>query len=423
MGAEIVGISRDVRMSDVLVSYDFPPMIGGAHSWLYELYRRWPTEVQVLTAEYSRDEFGATREREFDAQTHGSLRISRTARTSLQIDLFSGRYVRSLWQQTGQIQALSRLGGTRSVGCDVVHALRAFPEGVAGWLCCRRNSRSKRLVTYVHGEEILVSQTSRQLTMLANRVYRDSDLVIANSESTRRILADAYPGVESLTVHPGVDVSRYANVVSDGSRRRTEYGWPKDTVVVLTLARMEARKNHAMVIRSVAKLRAEGIPVALICGGEGPEREMLKRLVEELHVNEWVRLIGAVEEKEKPKLFSSADLFAMPSITVGAMIEGFGIVFLEAAAAGLPTVCGKTGGQGEAVLNGKSGIAVDGESLEAVANAIRRLACSGELRKEFGDAGRKWAAENDWDVLGSRVQSAIRGMENFGSENPRATQR
>ena len=404
-------------MSDVLVSYDFPPMIGGAHSWLYELYRRWPTEVQVLTAEYARDEYGANREREFDAKTHGSLRISRTARTSHQIELFSGKYVLSLWQQTRQIQTLSKYSGARPAGCDVIHALRAFPEGVAAWLCFRKNRKSKRLVTYVHGEEILVSQTSRQLTILAKRVYRDSHLLIANSESTRRMLADAYPGVESVSIHPGVDVKKFTKVMNGGSNYKIKRDWPDETVIVLTLARMEERKNHAMVIRAVAKLRAGGIPVALICGGEGPEREMLGALVEELHVSRWVHFIGTVAEADKPGLFSSADIFAMPSIAVGSMIEGFGIVFLEAAAAGLPTICGNTGGQTEAVLNGISGLAVDGESLDAVANAMKKLSCNAGLRREFGDAGRNWAAKNDWEILSKKVQSEIRQVKNFGSVN------
>ena len=410
-------------MSDVLVSYDFPPMIGGAHSWLYELYRRWPTEVQVLTAEYARDEYWASREREFDALTHGSLRISRTAKTSHQIDLLSGKYVVSLWQQAGQIQTLAGSSNTRSAGCDVIHALRAFPEGVAGWLCCRRRPHSTRLVTYVHGEEILVSQTSRQLTMLAKRVYRDSDLVIANSESTRRMLADAYPGVESVNIHPGVDVSKFSNTPNSGMCYRSKCGWPDDTVVVLTLARMEERKNHAMVIRAVAKLRAEGIPVALICGGDGSERERLAALVEDLQMSQWIRLIGVVAEKDKPSLFSSADIFAMPSITVGAMIEGFGIVFLEAAAAGVPTISGNTGGQKEAVLHEKTGISVDGESLGAVVSAIKRLACNVDLRRAFGEAGRRWAAENDWDVLGKQVQSAVQYVTNCYSTDPRTRQR
>ena len=395
-------------MSDVLVSYDFPPMIGGAHSWLYEIYRRWPTEVQVLTAKYSERESEASRQRSFDSLDHGALRIARRADTTHQIDLRSIQYLRSLWHQTSEIGRLARSHRPLREEIGVVHALRAFPEGVAAWLCWQLSPRKRRLVTYVHGEEILVSQTSRQLAILANRVYQDSDLVIANSESTRRILAEAYPGVESVSIHPGVDVRRFSEVRDFREEYRSAHGWPKETIVILTLARMEPRKNHAMVIRALAKLRAKNIPVALICGGDGPEMEALRCLAEELCMSQWVHFSGSVLEEDKPNLFASADIFAMPSITVGEMIEGFGIVFLEAAAAGLPSVCGNTGGQGEAVLNGRSGLTVDGGSLEAVASVIERLACNFELRREYGEMGRKWAAENGWEVLSEKVQSAVR---------------
>ena len=410
-------------MSDVLVSYDFPPMIGGAHSWLYEIYRRWPTDVDVLTAKYSENENEAERQRSFDSISHGSLRVARRADTKHQIDLRSYHYLRSLWHQASQIGSLagSHLSSGAEIG--VIHALRAFPEGVAAWLCWRRNRRTRRLVTYVHGEEILVSQTSRQLAMLANRVYQDSDLVIANSENTRKLLARTYSRVESVSIHPGVDVKRFSQVGDLRGVYRNARGWPPETVVVLTLARMEPRKNHAMVIRAITQLRAEGVPVALICGGDGPERKALETLAIELNVVPWVQFAGSIAEEEKPVLFSSADIFAMPSVSVGDMIEGFGIVFLEAAAAGLPTVCGISGGQREAVLNGKSGFAVDGDSLEAVAHAVKRLATNGALRRTFGDAGRKWAAENDWEILGKKVQSVVRQIACGGSPNWRATQR
>ena len=410
-------------MSDVLVSYDFPPMIGGAHSWLYEIYRRWPTDVDVLTAKYSENENEAERQRSFDSISHGSLRVARRADTTHQIDLRSYHYLWSVWHQASQIGSLA--GSHRSSGAEigVIHALRAFPEGVAAWLCWRRNRRTRRLVTYVHGEEILVSQTSRQLAMLANRVYQDSDLVIANSENTRKLLARTYSRVESVSIHPGVDVKRFSQVWDLRQAYRTACGWPPKTAVVLTLARMEPRKNHAMVIRAVAKLRAEGVPVALICGGDGPERKALETLASDLNVAPWVQFTGSISEEEKPRLFSSADIFAMPSVSVGAMIEGFGIVFLEAAAAGLPTVCGNSGGQREAVLNGKSGFAVDGESLEAVADAIKQLASNSDLRHTLGDAGRRWAAENDWEVLGARVQSAVRQVARARALDKRTSQR
>jgi phosphatidylinositol alpha-1,6-mannosyltransferase len=394
-------------MSDVLVSYDFPPMIGGAHSWLYEVYRRSPTEVNVLTAKYSENENEASLQRSFDRAAHGALRIARTADTTYQIELRSYHYLRTLWHQASEIGRLAGSHRRSRSEIHVIHALRAFPEGVAAWLFCRRNRRTGRLVTYVHGEEILVSQTSRQLSMFANRVYRDSDLVIANSENTRALLASIYPGVESVSIHPGVDVKRFSEAKDFRSGIRDAQGWPQDTVIVLTLARMEPRKNHAMVIRAVAKLRAQGMPVALICAGDGPERNVLESLATELCVAPWIRFVGSVAEEEKPTLFSSADIFAMPSVSVGAMIEGFGIVFLEAAAAGLPTVCGNSGGQGEAVLDGKSGFVVDGESLEAVAGAIGQFATNENLRREFGAAGRRWAAENDWEVLSRKIQAAV----------------
>lgn len=408
-------------MTDVLVSYDFPPMIGGAHSWLYEIYRRWPTDVDVLTAKYSKSENEASRQRSFDSTDHGALRIARTADTTHQIDLRSYHYLRSLWRQASEIGRLA--GNRRSSGPEVgvIHALRAFPEGVAAWLCWRRNRRARRLVTYVHGEEILVSQTSRQLAMLANRVYQDSDLVIANSENTRKILAAAFSGIESVSIHPGVDIKRFSQVGDLREAYRIARGWPPETVVVLTLARMEPRKNHAMVIRAITKLRAEGLPLGLICGGDGPERKALETLAHELGVASWVQFVGSIAEEEKPSLFSSADIFAMPSVSVGAMIEGFGIVFLEAAAAGLPTVCGNSGGQREAVLNGKSGFSVDGESLEAVAQAIKLLAQDSDLRHTLGDAGRKWAAENDWEILSEKVQSAVQQVTRTRAPDKRTT--
>ena len=410
-------------MSDVLVSYDFPPMIGGAHSWLYEIYRRWPTDVDVLAANYSENESEADRQRSFDRMAHGALRVARRADTTHQIDLRSYHYLRSVWHHASQIGRLVESHRTSGAEIGVIHALRAFPEGVAAWLYWRRNRRKRRLVTYVHGEEILVSKTSRQLAMLANRVYQDSDLVIANSENTRKILATTYSGVESVSIHPGVDIKRFSHVGDLGEAYRAARGWPPETVVVLTLARMEPRKNHAMVIRAITKLRAEGLPVGLICGGDGPEREALETLASELNVAPWVQFTGSISEEEKPRLFSSADIFAMPSVSVGAMIEGFGIVFLEAAAAGLPTVCGNSGGQEEAVLNGKSGFAVDGESLEAVANAIKRLAGNSDLRRAFGDAGRLWAAENDWEILGDKVQSAVRDVARARVHDKRTIQR
>ena len=341
------------------------------------------------------------------AAAHGVLKISRRAHVLPRFDVFSLKYPGFLWGQISAIRELLQAGDCDDANGATIHALRAVPEGLAAWIYCRAHPGTTRLVTYVHGEEVLVSQTSRQLRFLSRRVYKDSDLVIANSESTRRILEHAFPNVKSACIHPGVDARAFRAVRGVRESVRSKLEFQEDTIVVLILARMEARKNHAMVIRAIGKLRQEGIPMALICGGGGPEREALDRLTSELGLTQHVRFVGVVSEQEKPLIYSAADIFAMPSITVGEMIEGFGIVFIEAAAAGLPTICGMTGGQREAILEGKSGFSVEGTVLDDVVEKIRQLAVNPGLRRQFGDAGLTLAEQHDWEVLVQKVRSEV----------------
>lgn len=382
-------------------------MIGGAHTWLYEIYRRWPTEVRVLAAEYSKDHRESHEQREFDHSASGILKISRRARVLPQFDALSLRYASFLWDQLLAIREFAGNKGKQGPVRTTIHSLRAVPEGLPAWLYSKMHPRTTSLVTYVHGEEVLVTQTSRQLRFFARQIYEDSHLVIANSENTRRVLAEAFPQVRSVCIHPGVDTVSYRVARGERKRYRSLLGWPADTIVVLTLARMEPRKNHAMVIRAIAKLRAEQLPIALVCAGDGPERTKVEELAAKLGVSDWVRFIGQVSERDKPILYSAADIFAMPAITVGEMIEGFGIVFVEAAAAGLPTICGLTGGQREAIRDGETGYAVDGTSLDAVASGIRELATKPALRRRFGYAGLKLAAEHDWNVLSKKIQEEV----------------
>jgi phosphatidylinositol alpha-1,6-mannosyltransferase len=170
---------------------------------------------------------------------------------------------------------------------------------------------------------------------------------------------------------------------------------------------MEPRKNHATVIEAIHRLRRDGLSVAYICGGDGQENEKLVRLAEKLGISQLVHFPGALSEEEKILTFCASHIFAMPSIQVDEMIEGFGIVFLEAAAAGIPSIAGVSGGQCEAVLNGKTGYAVNGRKVDEVANAIRKLAGDPALRKNMGQEGIRWAAENDWERVAERIFSAV----------------
>lgn len=393
------------RTTDIAVCYDFLPKIGGAHLWFYEVYRRWPSEVRVLTGQFSSERSEAEREREFDRIEHGSLRILREIRPLEQIDLLSPQCLRTFWSQAKSIGRAGDDGFVR------LHALKALPEGFAAYLYKRLRPRSSRLITYAHGEEVLVARSSRQLKAMAKRVYAASDLIIANSENTKRIVLELCPRARVVCIHPGVDTAAFSPGNPDSRAYRARWNWPTDMVIVCTVGRMEPRKNQAAVIRAVSQLRQQGLPLAYVCAGSGPEIESLRQLAGELSLRDWVRFTGVVPESEKPLLYSAADLYAMPSIHVGQMIEGFGIVFLEAAAAGLPSVSGNTGGQPEAVLDGQTGLVIDGTRPDQVVAAVGRLARAPALRAQMGRAGRDWAIQHDWQQVVRKTLALIAGIE------------
>ena len=400
-----VGLSHDQHAAtDIVISQDFPPQIGGAHAWLYETYSRWKSAVVVLTKNYSRDARLGADEREFDRASHGSLRIVRQILPPGDLSLLSPRCLLSYIRQLRSIWRLARPGRV------TLHCLRAFPDGFGGALYKLLQPRSATLVVYCHGEEVLIANTSRQLRLMARYSYATADLIIANSESTRSLVEKLCPNNKTICVHPGVDPAGFRVCAQAAARYRASWGWPAGTIVLATVARMEPRKNHRMGIEVLHKLRAEGVPLAFVCAGEGEERLRLQELAEKMDLRDWIRFPGAISEPEKRLLFAACDVFIMPSIQVGEMIEGFGMVFLEAAAAGVPVVCGNTGGQPEAVLDMQTGMVVDGRDVNDVASAVRNLATNPELRRRMGERGRLWAAEHAWKHVVERTRQAIQDV-------------
>ena len=396
-GQPALSPTADCPRVDIVITHDFQPKIGGAHHWLYEVYRRWPLPVSLLT------EFGPPNHSANDLATPSDAKLN-IVRGLAPIDDINVLSLACLRHYYHNFRLAVRVTGRRHV---MSHCLRAFPEGALGLLLKMRGGSSARLITYAHGEEILIAHTSRQLRLLAQQVYRHSDLVIANSENTRRLVRELCSDATVACIHPGVDVAAFTRPDADAKKYRAQLGWPADTFIVSTVARMEARKNHTTVIQAVSELRKQGIPAAYICGGEGEEKERLVALARSLCVQEWIRFPGRVTEQEKKWIYGVSDVCAMPSVRVGAMIEGFGIVFLEAAAAGIPSICGRDGGQPEAVIDGKTGFVVDGDSLPAVCQAIRLLAADPDLRSRMGRDARAWAATHDWQEVVTRTLKAL----------------
>ncbi len=175
-------------------------------------------------------------------------------------------------------------------------------------------------------------------------------------------------------------------------------------VLLLSVGRLQARKGHDLVLRALARLAPGDPRVRYVVIGDGPERQRLEQLARQLRVADRVAWAGIVATHELPACYASADVFVHPNRVEGADFEGFGIVFLEAAASGLAAIGGRSGGVPEAIEDGRTGLLVSGTDAEELARAIVRLAGDAAARRLMGEAGRARALQEfSWERAARRV--------------------
>ena len=151
---------------------------------------------------------------------------------------------------------------------------------------------------------------------------------------------------------------------------------------------------------------------ALLLVGGGRHRAALENLAERLRVKSSVLFTGSVPSRDLPAYYDAGDVFAMPCRTRrhGLDVEGFGIVYLEASASGLPVIAGDSGGAPDAVLAGQTGYVADGTSAAAVAGRVIGLLCEPERAAAMGDKGRAWVeAEWRWELVAERLECILAG--------------
>lgn len=245
-----------------------------------------------------------------------------------------------------------------------------------------------------HGAEITIPAAVPLVRQLVRYPLKRADVLFAVSEFTRR-------RVERLTKRP-VDVigAGVASAFTSGSA-------PVDPPVVIgCVSRFVPRKGQRRVLEAVASLRKEGLDVSALLVGKGRDERRLRSLAERLGVP--TRFEIAVAFADLPTLYRQMHVFAMPcrSRWFGLEAEGFGVVFLEAAASGLPVVAGDSGGAPETVDPGRTGFVVDGS--DSLVEALRQLVLDPELRSSMGAAGSARAAERySWSATGARFAAGF----------------
>jgi glycosyltransferase involved in cell wall biosynthesis len=366
------GARKIVRMRILLVNYEYPPLGGGGGVLTRTLVSELALDhdVTVLTSGGR----GAPGE-SFDDGAR-VLRVPVVGRRE------TSRA--SLASMVSFVPAARRIARrTMRVGSfDVVHTFFAVPSGPAGsWIA--RRVRAPHVLTVIgadiHDPSRLSPDRFRPLGRVVSRIVGRADAVTAISGDIARRAEHLTSRRDIALVPCGVAPPALP------ARDRRSLGWTNDEIVVLTIARLVARKGLEALVRAVGVV---GSPLRLEIVGEGPERERLESLAASIAPGR-VTFAGGVSEGEKGRRLSAADAFALVS-----QHEGFGLVYLEAMHAGLPVVAGTVGGQTDFLRHGINAVLADPGDVEGVAASLQRLVTDRPLRDALVEAGRRTAAEH-----------------------------
>ena len=188
---------------------------------------------------------------------------------------------------------------------------------------------------------------------------------------------------------------------------------PAEHPTLVTVSRLAGSyKGHDVLMRAMPEIRSRVPDAEWVVIGDGPMRAELERSAADAGLGDAVRFLGALSDAERDSWLLRADVFAMPSrLPAGDLAgEGFGIVFLEASARGLPVVAGNVGGSLDAVADGETGLLVDPTDAEAVADAVSSLLLDPEKARRLGAAGPQWAAMFAWPLIAARVETVLLGL-------------
>lgn len=368
----------------LLVSNDFPPRVGGIQAYLYELARALPSGELVV---YAPDWPGA--------------------------DGFDARVPFPVLRHPGRLMVpapsvLRRAAGAlRELHCETVWFGAAAPLALLGPELRRVGAR--RVVASSHGHEVGWSMIPPG-RMALRRIGLDADVITVVSRYTRRRVSSAFgPQAALELLPPGVDTHTFRPDpgAREEIRRRHRLG---AAPVVVCVSRLVSRKGQDVLIRALPAIRRQVPGVRLLLVGDGPRRAALQRLVQSCDVAEAVVSTGAVPQSELPAYYTAGDVFAMPCRTrgKGLDVEGLGLVFLEAAAAGLPVVVGDSGGARETVRPAETGERVDGRDVAAVARTVATLLADLDKAASMGHAGRRWM-QQDW-AWSRRAEELLRSL-------------
>lgn len=365
-------IRRSRDAVPIIVSNDFPPQSGGI--------QRVMSQIALGIAARARDVVVVApknvRSVAFDRSVpYRVVRYAVTGRRFVDVLAMIPTYL-------GALRSSRDKATIASIWWPSAVAVSLVPKALRG-----------RLVVFAHGSEIAPGRTGiRRFVM--RFVYRSADVVLANSTLTESLLAMVGTTSNVRRVSMAVDSRPIAPS-------------PSPIPTILSVGRLIERKGFDRTIEALAILTSEFPQLRYVIVGAGPQEDALVALAHRFGVAERVLFRGQISDDELGNAYAEAWIFALPTRLVDDDVEGFGLVYLEAAMAHLPSIGGIGSGAVDAIVDGETGLLVDGNDARAIAAAVRRLLEDREVMSTMGRRAFERALTFTWDRTVTEVLAAL----------------
>ena len=363
----------------LFVTNDFGPRAGGIETFIIGLIQRRPFGTTIVYTSFQEDS------EQYDSEWLANYGV-RVIRDRAKILLPTPRVAFQL----------QRIVKKESITTAAFGA--AAPLGLLS--ASLKRVGVARTVALTHGHEVWWARVF-PFNLLLRRIGSTVDVLTYLGNFTRTAISkgiSAKAQRSMVKIAPGIDVDHFTP--TDASALRESLGLTQKKVIV-SVGRLVHRKGQDFLIKSMPHI-LKSVPEAhLLLIGQGPYREHLEKLVRDNKLENSVTFIGRIQYKELPMYLCAGDIFAMPSRSrlMGLEVEGLGIVYLEASSCGLPVLAGNSGGAPDAVVQGKTGLVVDGTNEQEIAAAAIEMLSNSTASQLMGITGRQWIIDNwRWEI-------------------------
>ncbi len=373
-------MSHTPNQKVLVLSENFPPKSGGSGRWFWELYSRLPAEDFIIVTDTVTDN-------SIDSQIpHRIIRLPfKSAEWGVKSVVGLKFYWRSMW-------AIRKI--VVQHGITHIHCGRVIHEGFIAWLVSLITK--VKFICYIHGEDIETAAMSREHDMMVRKVCAKSTLLICNSVNSQNIARRLhYDFSNTKVLHPGADCEKFVPMPVDDAFKQ-EMDW-KDKLVILTVGRLQKRKGHDKMIEALPSI-LEKHPNAIYCiVGDGECKQSLETLVGEYKLENSVRFLNELTDVQMIKCYQQCDVFILPNRTIDNDIEGVGMVLVEAQACAKPVIAGDSGGTVETMIVNETGLIIDCNKPDVIAQTINTLFDNPNDAKLMGEKGAAFVNKTfDW---------------------------